>query len=409
MALDDGDLEAAIELRRTMIDWGQRAGDLWDAVDAKAHLAGTLYIAGDTVQALQVVEEAFKQYDPSIHMFEIAFRLLAVSLEVEMGRPERAAQHLEISRKIIAQGEDWKGRAGFVDRAEGILAAAQGRPFANHFERAIAIFQRYSSPLEEAETLVSWGRALLSEGNRANADARFDAATGIFRRCGVGERFVKLIEERRTAFPHLAGASSPTQDSLSVFQREGDFWTIAHDGKLSRLRNIKGLGYLAHLLARPGERIHVIDLVAAVEGGASILNADAALGQGLSVDRGLGDAGEALDAQAREEYRRRQAELRTELEGAERDNDPGRVEAARHEFDLINDELSAAVGKGGRGRKSYAHSERARSLVTKHIRSAVDLIGKNDQRLGRHLSRSVHTGSYCAYLPEPSERIEWQV
>ena len=47
-----------------------------------------------------------------------------------------------------------------VERAEGILAATQGRDFAAHFEKSIAIFKRYSLPLDEADTLHDWGVAL---------------------------------------------------------------------------------------------------------------------------------------------------------------------------------------------------------------------------------------------------------
>ena len=326
-----------------------------------------------------------------------------------MGRPERAAEHLEICRKIIAAGEDWKGRAGLVDRAEGILAAAEGRPFANHFEKAIAVFKRYSSPSEQAETLVSWGRALLCDDNRKDAAAMFDAAIAIHRRCGVGDGYLKFIEKRRTAFPRRTINPSIPPKSLSTFRREGDFWIVAHNGNTSRLRNIKGLVYVAHLLERPGERVHVIDLVQAIEGSADTTrDGTDARAQGLAVQHGLGDAGELLDAQALDEYRGRQSELRAELEAAQRDNDPRRAEAARHELELITDEISSAVGQYGRGRKAQAHSERASSLVTKHIRSAIDLVRRNDPQLATHFDRSIQTGAHCAYLPESREKIDWQ-
>ena len=42
---------------------------------------------------------------------------------------------------------------------------------------------------------------------------------------------------------------------------EGDYWSIAFDGRTSRLRDAKGLRYLARLLAHPGREIHALDLV----------------------------------------------------------------------------------------------------------------------------------------------------
>ncbi len=38
-----------------------------------------------------------------------------------------------------------------------------------------------------------------------------------------------------------------------VFRREGDYWTIAFDGRVVRLRDAKGVRYLSILLRRPGE------------------------------------------------------------------------------------------------------------------------------------------------------------
>ena len=48
----------------------------------------------------------------------------------------------------------------------------------------------------------------------------------------------------------------------AVFRRDGDAWTIAYRGTQVRLRNTKGLGYLAHLLRHPGRVFHVVELTA---------------------------------------------------------------------------------------------------------------------------------------------------
>jgi len=405
----DGDFERAAEMERTMIEWGRRTGHLWDVVTSLPSLAGALNLLGDPKQALEILEEAMQLYEPSNYWLETGVRPFAASLEVIAGRPDRAEAHLKVCREIVAQGENWCGREGLIHRAEGRLAAALGRPFKEHFERAIAIFKRYRLPFEEADTLVSWGSALRGIGDRAEADAKFDAAVAIYRHCGAGQRWIDRVEAARSKAPLASITPSPDGELPSSFRRDGDFWTIAHNGKTSRLRNIKGLGYLAHLLGRPGERVHVIDLVQTVERGSDAVgDGAAARGQGVRVERGLGDAGESLDAQALNQYRRRQSELRAELEAAQRDNDPGRVDAARHELELITSELSAAVGPRGRGRRAHSHTERARSLVTKHIRSGLDLIRRNDPMLASHLDRSIHTGTHCAYLPEASEKINWR-
>ena len=50
-----------------------------------------------------------------------------------------------------------------------------------------------------------------------------------------------------------------------MFRREGDIWTITYEGQTLRLRDFKGLSYIACLLQRPGEEFHAASLVTAVD------------------------------------------------------------------------------------------------------------------------------------------------
>src|SRR5437660_11663887 len=59
-----------------------------------------------------------------------------------------------------------------------------------------------------------------------------------------------------------AARSPPGQ----IFRREGEYWTIIYRGTLFRLRDSKGLRYLAHLLSHPGEHIRCGDLIAVAGG-----------------------------------------------------------------------------------------------------------------------------------------------
>lgn len=69
---------------------------------------------------------------------------------------------------------------------------------------------------------------------------------------------------RRTAV--VATPASAAPEATQVFQRQGEYWTIVYAGTTVRLRNAIGLEYLAHLLARPHQRIPVEDLLATVKG-----------------------------------------------------------------------------------------------------------------------------------------------
>src|SRR4051794_2455338 len=55
--------------------------------------------------------------------------------------------------------------------------------------------------------------------------------------------------------------SSESMESKQVFRRQGDYWTIMFDGDVIRLRDTKGLRYLAALLRRPGRQIAATDVV----------------------------------------------------------------------------------------------------------------------------------------------------
>jgi len=65
----------------------------------------------------------------------------------------------------------------------------------------------------------------------------------------------------------------PSQDSIRnrvnrtpVFRREGDYWTIAYDAAVVRLKDAKGLRYLELLLRHPGRSFHVAELIGMAAG-----------------------------------------------------------------------------------------------------------------------------------------------
>lgn len=186
-----------------------------------------------------------------------------------------------------------------------------------------------------------------------------------------------------------------------VFRREGDFWTVEHRDKVFRLKHTKGLHYIAHLLANPGREIHAVDLVATVEGAAPGARrgpqARQLIDEGLSPG-GLGDAGEILDPSARRAYKNRLKDLQEELDEAEQFNDPARASRAREEMEALTDQLSGAVGLGGRSRRAGSAAERARVNVRNSIASALKSIRRHDADLAQHLSKAIRTGTFCSYV-----------
>jgi TolB-like protein/tetratricopeptide (TPR) repeat protein len=191
------------------------------------------------------------------------------------------------------------------------------------------------------------------------------------------------IKSRSRHMVRPAEISRPIGNS---FVREGDFWSISYDGTGARLIELKGFQDIARLLDQPGEPMHCLELT-----GAPFVS---------------NSSQEVLDPQARREYRRQIEELQGELEQAESDNDAARADRVRLELDAVIDELAKATGLSGRSRKMGDSAERARTAVTWRIRSAIKKIAAAHPRLGQHLSNSIRTGSFCAYLPEIATKWE---
>ena len=110
---------------------------------------------------------------------------------------------------------------------------------------------------------------------------------------------------------------------------------------------------------------------------------------------------------ARAAYKARLVELEGELNEADADGDMERSRRAQAERDALIEQLSGAYGLSGRPRRSGDPAERARTAVTARIRDAIRRIGDLHPQLGRHLSRSVQTGTFCRYDPDPP--VTWEL
>ncbi len=190
----------------------------------------------------------------------------------------------------------------------------------------------------------------------------------------------------------------------SVFILQGDYWTIIYQGKTERLKATRGLYCLACLLRHPGREFHVSDLLIRV---ADVPKARTA-GQTVSRVGGARDTDPILDAQAKAEYVRRLEELRGDLAAAKQLNDSEQASKAQEEMNLIADQIAAAVGLGGRDRRTGSEAERARSAVTKRIKGAISQIDEVMPLLGRHLAVRIKTGHFCSYNPHPDRPVAWK-
>ncbi len=324
-----------------------------------------------------------------------------VEIELAAGQVGRARSAVDELERIAARSGTRALAAGAA-LARGRLRLAEGDPpgAEESASRAVLLWSEVGAPYEVARARLCLADAYAAEGIEDRAALEREAARALLEEI----RAAPVRNPRVDADDSDARGGQRTEPADS-FRRDGDYWSVTFDGRTVHVRDLKGMHYVARLLADPGREHHVLDLVAAEHA------------QGRSVDAGethalphwvLGDAGEVIDAQAKEAYRRRLAEIDDDIEQAHTGGDDERAAQAETERDFLVRELARAFGLGGRERRAASASERARAGVTRAVRHAIARIGEHDPRLGEYLSRAIRTGTYCTYLPD-SRVPGWRV
>jgi len=310
---------------------------------------------------------------------------------------------------------------GAVDRYLGLAALTAGDlPAAErHLRDAVDLNTRIGARPWAARTQADLAALLLARdqpGDRERAAGLLAAALGAARRLGM----TAFAERAGDDLARAGGDGHPGQAqpvaaraadgvaSWAVCRREGEYWSIAFAGEAFRLKDVKGLHYLAYLLRHPGREFHVLDLAAAGQqapaGGPRM---SPAREDDLRPAR-LSDTGPILDEQAKTAYRARLRDLEEELAEATSWADPVRAARARQEMQFLADELAAAVGLGGRDRRTGSAAERARVNITRAIHGALARIRAHSPALAGHLDATIHTGTFCSYTPDPRAPITWR-
>ncbi|MDP9300081.1 MAG: AAA family ATPase [Actinomycetota bacterium] len=462
-ALLDGRFEEAEELIHEALEVG-RGAQGWDAgVTFTLQMFVLCREQGRLQEIEATIRHAVDEY-PTRPMF----RCLLASLDSELGRKAEAQRTFEdLSAddfaRLSANGNDWlfgmtflsevaafladvpraatlyglmlpyagyvasdpgEVSTGSASRYVGILATTVSRfdEAERHFDAALAMNTRMGARPWIAHTQYDYAEMLLARDRSGDREKAFFLASDAFAICtaigmvALQGKVSRLLEGQELSVDRPGGRADEPSPGLvvgpSVFRREGEYWSIGYEGEMFRLKDSKGLRYIAYLLRDPGREFHVIDLVSAGEG----VEADALSRRmpgrrhaepGLHVPGG--DAGSLLDPQAKAAYRRRLAELEGELEEAEVWGDPERAARAKEELDFLTRELAGGMGLGGRDRKAASAAEQARINVTKAIRSALARIRKNSSALGLHLDRTIRTGAFCSYAPDPRSAVPWQL
>jgi tetratricopeptide (TPR) repeat protein len=286
----------------------------------------------------------------------------------------------------------------------------------DHFEAATRANQLLGAQLWVVTNQYYWAEALMVR----NKSGDRDQARSILKLCLHSAAQLGITLVQRKAEPLLGvqtivepPVSNAISEAFNEFHREGDFWTVRYEGRVSRIRDIKGMSYIANLLTGSGRDFHVLELTGVGLGsGPGEEQSDRRMSELEREDLHLvfsGDAGEMLDAEAKASYKRRLDELRVEQEEAREFGDADRAAGIQEEIDAVTRELRRAIGLGGRDRRAGSVAERARLNVSRAIKSAIGRIARTDPGLGTLLSKSIKTGLFCSYVPPSNASEPWRV
>jgi tetratricopeptide (TPR) repeat protein len=284
----------------------------------------------------------------------------------------RALSLLARGRRCVLDGE-----------AEAAVVAAS---------RAVTELSELGAPFEAAMARLVVADGYESSGHATQATFERRMARDALTTFGAelwAERVHRLIERD----PDAAADPGHTSMPRAVFRAEGDIRTVGWAGSTVAVRDLKGLRYIARLIAEPGREFHATQLVR-LESGTD---------PRAHVDVGV----PLLDEEAKAAYRRRLIDIDEDIADARARQDVGRVELAERDRAYLVAELRRAAGLGGRDRTALDDGERARVSATRSIRYALDRLAEHSPAVAAHLQQHVRTGMYCSYVPEALHPVDW--
>ena len=247
---------------------------------------------------------------------------------------------------------------------------------------------------QAVEVILQAAREAETSGSPEGSARHLYRATRLARAAGLSEMARTIEQQRQVIQPEPTPVSEPQSGLTGTLKKEGEFWSVGLGGPPVLLKHSKGLTYLAQLISTPQKEWHCLDLASPTPRKERPMSTD---------------TGPILDATAKAEFRQRLLDLEEDIAEATEFHDDGRLRKAEAEKQFLLDELAAATGLGGRDRVVSSDSERARVAVTRAIRSALRRISAAHRPLGDHLDRTIQTGTFLSYRPDPIATPAWEL
>ena len=257
-----------IRLRRGDIDGAEDALLAADRAgwDPQPGLALVRLAQGDVATAAASIRDAlehpmrvpFKERPPDTDLQRAPLLEAQVEIEIAAGDIARARSAADELTRVAARFQSRALVAG-ATHAHGRVRLAEGAPA--EAERLCAeaarLWSEIGAPYEAALARAGLADALRASGSDDRAARELQGARAVLDRIEAEPTTHDTAPVERDG----SGSIDP-----NMFRREGDYWSVVFAGRTVRVRDLKGVRYLARLLAEPGREFHVLDLVAAESG-----------------------------------------------------------------------------------------------------------------------------------------------
>jgi tetratricopeptide (TPR) repeat protein len=299
------------------------------------------------------------------------------------------------SRHIIAvPGIASAGSAAYY---LGLLASTMGQwsVAVRHFEAALKMNKDMQAVPHVAQTEHAFAAALL--GRNQGTDARRAAkllasAIATYERLGMQSYLAqaRALRDGKSPTPVARPEGSDADDALGfpVLVRDGDEWSITWQRKTIRMKHVRGLSVIAHLIRHPRRRFHVTELAPVADGVTHIAEL-------TTPARLTAQQRESLTWQS---FWRELHRMEWETGNADRRGDRAAARTFRRKTMLMRKQLE---------RERAAEVEQVRKRIGRNLATAFTDIGKVNQEVRQHLALTIDPRfKEVSYDPDADDRPE---
>jgi tetratricopeptide (TPR) repeat protein len=367
--LDDQDHISSLVLGRVYLynaEYEQAEHFIRRSIRLNPNDADNLVQAASSLTLLGYAHEAVKLYEKAINLNPVRnekYRSYGSFIYFELGEYEKALELLPANNKF-----PWLDMPGFI--AASYYMMGNKEKMQEYWENFISSFREKINNGKACTSIeaVEWMMRINPYKKKSN----------IF-------EFWNYIRGASDSVLDEKANDKKTSSIGFIFKEEDGFWKLHYEEKQVMMAPAKGLQDIYKLIIAQGKEIHCSELMGSAKSES----------QKYLV----------FDEKAKLNYRKKILNLQEEIAFAEENNNYSKAETLQQEYDQLLQHLSRSTGVGGRTRKAADSINKIRSAITWRIRNSILKIEALHPALGKHLSLSVKTGTFCCYSPE--KIIDW--